>query len=331
VGHALESSLVSLELVYEHRNYLPSFGILFALAYYLVSGLARLENGRRLVYPLAGLLVAVLAFTTFARAGIWSNQITLNKFTADNHPGSYRSLTGTGLLSILGGGDARDTFAAFASAAAARETTIVPLAEMTKIAAGLGAIVDAGTGPGEPLPLGEVALLREPLQLSGPYLEAVESALDDEMARRLEVYPVTAESAYALDRLTECISRKIDVCLLLADKLERWYAIALNNPRMNPEDRALLKMSQAGLHAERGEMRRAVAAMREAMLMDPDDLGYAFSLAALHMRLDQWDAVAEILHRLESNRPWSGFGSRHLRWLRARYEDHLRASPGGLQ
>ena len=47
LGHSLESSFVSLELVFEHRNYLPSFGIVFALAYYLVSGLARLANGGR--------------------------------------------------------------------------------------------------------------------------------------------------------------------------------------------------------------------------------------------------------------------------------------------
>ena len=77
---------MSLELVFEHRNYLPSFGIVFALAYYLVSGLARLANGRRLVYPLVGLLVVVLAFITFTRAGIWSHPGTLNVFTAKNHP-----------------------------------------------------------------------------------------------------------------------------------------------------------------------------------------------------------------------------------------------------
>ena len=144
VGHSLESTFVSLELVFEHRNYLPSFGILFATAYYLVWGLDRLLRKRRLVYPVVGLLVLVLAFTTFTRAGIWSSQITLNMFTAQNHPESYRSLTGTGLLSIADGGDARDTFAAFGRAAAARETTIVPLAEMSKMAAGLRALVAAG-------------------------------------------------------------------------------------------------------------------------------------------------------------------------------------------
>ena len=328
VGHSLESSLLSLELVFEHRNYLPSFGILFAAAYYLVRGLDRLANSRRLVYPVVGLLVLVLAFTTFTRAGVWGNQITLNMFTAQNHPESYRSLTGTGLLSIVDRRDARDTFAAFARAAAARETTIVPLVEMSKIAAGLRAIVDAAANPvaGGPLPSGDAVLLRDPLVLSGPYLAAVESALDIEMARRLEAYPVTAEAVYALDGLKDCLSRNVDVCLPLADKLERWYGIALDNPRMSPADRALLTMSRGRLHAERGETELAVAMMREAVLIDPDNMSYPLRLAVLHMELDQWDLVAEILDRLESNRSWSGFGSRHVRWLREHYENHLKAS-----
>jgi len=280
-----------------------------------------------------GLMVAVLAFTTFTRAGIWSNQITLNMFTAKNHPESYRSLTGTGLLSILDRADARGTFAAFARAAAARETTIVPLAEMSKIAAGLRAILDAGASPaaGDPVPPGGAALLREPLVLSGPYLAAVDSALDNEMARRLEVFPVTAESVLALDNLNECFSQSIDVCLPLVDRLERWYGIALDNPRMSSQDRALLKMSWGRLNAERGKPELAVAMMREAVMMEPDNPGYSLGLAVLHMELDQWDEVAGILAELESHRPWSGFGSRHIRWLRKHYENHLLASRGDLQ
>jgi hypothetical protein len=333
VGHSLESSLVSLELAFEHRNYLPSFGVLFAAAYYLVSGLNRMANGRRLVYPVAGLLVVVLAFTTFTRAGVWSNSTTLKMFTAKNHPESYRSLSATGSLSIQRGGNASRTFAAYARAAAARESTILPLVEMRKIAAGLSGLVNAGASPDpdKPVALDGQALLSAPLVLSGPYLAAVESAIDDEMARRLEAFPVSAESTYALDNLSDCMSRNVDVCLPLGDRLERWYTIALNNPRMNPEDRALLNMSQGRFRAARGDVERAVAGMREAVRMAPDNPAYPFNLAALHMALGQWDEVAKILNRLESHRSWSGFGSRHLRWLRAHYEKHLRATGANPQ
>ena len=202
------------------------------------------------------------------------------------------------------------------------------------MAAGLHAMVTAGASAGAagaPMPAGDAALLERPLVLSGPYLAAVESALDSEMARRLEAFPVIAESVYALGRLSECWSQKFDVCLPLVDKLERWYAIALRNPRMNPEDRALLKMSRGRLHAERGETELAVALMREAVLMQPDILSYPFGLAALHMELDQWDEVAEILQRLESDKSWSGFGSRHVGWLRDHYENHLNASSTVVQ
>jgi hypothetical protein len=126
------------------------------------------------------------------------------------------------------------------------------------------------------------------------------------------------------------MSRNVDVCLPLSDKLDRWYAIALSNPRINPEDRALLTMSRGRFHAAYGQPERAVAGMREAVRMAPENLAYPLSLAALHMQLDQWDDVAEILDKLESRKSWSGFGSRHVRWLRAHYEIHLRAARANL-
>ncbi len=39
VGHLLESTVVPLELVFEHRNYLPSVGVVMALAFYLAAWL----------------------------------------------------------------------------------------------------------------------------------------------------------------------------------------------------------------------------------------------------------------------------------------------------
>jgi hypothetical protein len=330
VGHALESSVLSLELVFEHRNYLPSFGILFAAAYYLAWGLERVAGNRRLVYSVVGLLGVVLAFTTFTRAGIWSDRVTLNVFTAQNHPESYRSLMGTGVLSILERGDARDTYAAFSRAAAARGNSIVALVEMRKMAAGLAGILatDGNSGSGDGTIPDAATLLTGPLQLSEPYLSALEVVLDAEISRRLRAYPVGPEAVYALGRLSDCYMRNIDVCLPLVEELEAWFDIAMSNPGMNPDDRALMLMQRGRLHVRRGEPSLAVARMREAALLQPENVSFPLSLAGLHMELGQWDEVGEILHTLEANRPWSGFGSRHVRRLREHYENHLQATRG---
>ena len=222
-----------------------------------------------------------------------------------------------------GGGDVVGAYDAFARAAAAHETAIVPLVEMSKIVAGARATLGSGAVSAaiEPLPSDDTALLRAPLTASRPNMAAVESALADEIVRRLEVFPVPAESVYALDRLSECVSAKVGVCVVLADKLARWYVVALKNPRINPQDRAFLNMSEGRFLATRGETERAVAGMVEAARIEPRNLAYSLGLAILHMDLGQWHEAAEVLAGLESRRSWSGFGNRQIHRLRERYEN----------
>ena len=66
-----------------------------------------------------------------------------------------RSLAGAVRLNIDGRGDVLEMFAAYGQAAAARESTIIALVEMNKIAAGVRSLIDgtrkAGSeGPGLP-------------------------------------------------------------------------------------------------------------------------------------------------------------------------------------
>lgn len=92
VGHLLESTVLALELVHEHRNYLPAFGLLLA------SG----ETGRRYILPLFGNLrmlalllviapIAVLTFNTALRSYAYGDPVRLAKIEAAYHPDSARS------------------------------------------------------------------------------------------------------------------------------------------------------------------------------------------------------------------------------------------------
>lgn len=93
-GHLLESSILPLELYFEHRNYLPSLGLLLALAG-LVAWLAqRLPATAAVSYRFGFLvLIALLptyAFATWVQSSIWGNQTVFWAQQEAAHPDSIR-------------------------------------------------------------------------------------------------------------------------------------------------------------------------------------------------------------------------------------------------
>jgi protein O-mannosyl-transferase len=90
-GHALESSVIPLELVYEHRNYLPAVAPLFALAYLPTVGATTLPVSRGLLKILVASILLALAASTALRAYDWSGFGRLITAEVEHHPDSLRS------------------------------------------------------------------------------------------------------------------------------------------------------------------------------------------------------------------------------------------------
>lgn len=89
-AHTLESSFLPLDLYFEHRNYLASFGILFAT----VGAGAAILGPRLPRTTLAGgvaLLLVALALSTYLRAITWSSKTTLATEGLALHPNSLRA------------------------------------------------------------------------------------------------------------------------------------------------------------------------------------------------------------------------------------------------
>lgn len=84
-GHLLESTVLPLEMVYLHRNYLPSFGLLF-----LVVGVVARWNKEFFVLGAAFLYLIVLV----NRVGNWSQEESFYYSANKYHPGSVRAATG---------------------------------------------------------------------------------------------------------------------------------------------------------------------------------------------------------------------------------------------
>lgn len=92
VGHAVESSLLPLELYFEHRNYFPMLGVLYALVGLLVAAGERLNDRGRLMGRVAAVAaVALLAFTTHGRARDWQDDLLLAESAVAARPDSMRA------------------------------------------------------------------------------------------------------------------------------------------------------------------------------------------------------------------------------------------------
>ncbi len=91
-GHALEASFVNLELYFEHRNYLPSLGILFGVNYLLLKFIKTRQY--RLSAGLAGLAFYTLVMAAFyLELTLWPQPNVQALEWARNNPTSERALT----------------------------------------------------------------------------------------------------------------------------------------------------------------------------------------------------------------------------------------------
>jgi tetratricopeptide (TPR) repeat protein len=92
LGHSLESTILPLEIIFEHRNYLSGIGIYIAIffAFGRIS-----ELSKRLTTHKILLLVFALFFTfsTAARTYAWNNNLSLAITQVQNHPDSARART----------------------------------------------------------------------------------------------------------------------------------------------------------------------------------------------------------------------------------------------
>jgi protein O-mannosyl-transferase len=93
-GHLLESSILPLELYFEHRNYLPSLGLLLALTGLVAWLSRRLPEGTSVSHRLGFLILIALlpayAFATWVQAGIWGNATIFWAQQEASHPDSVR-------------------------------------------------------------------------------------------------------------------------------------------------------------------------------------------------------------------------------------------------
>lgn len=91
VGHSAESTILPLEIKYEHRNYLPMLGMLLLFVHGIYRVTARLQNSN----SIRGFILIAVAFTfggsTVVRASQFGDFWGFSSMEAEHHPESSRA------------------------------------------------------------------------------------------------------------------------------------------------------------------------------------------------------------------------------------------------
>jgi len=89
VNHLIESSIFPLELIFEHRNYIPSMLFFVPVAILLLRALQRLSKKRSMRVIISIFIILVLVgqgHSTFVRNFIWKTEESLWMDAVDKHP-----------------------------------------------------------------------------------------------------------------------------------------------------------------------------------------------------------------------------------------------------
>jgi len=89
-GHVIESTVLPLELYFEHRNYLPVIGPIYALVVMMITGHDRLWKIAGFVIPL---YVIVSAYFLYSFASLSGDPSTASRYWAIKYPDSVRAVT----------------------------------------------------------------------------------------------------------------------------------------------------------------------------------------------------------------------------------------------
>ena len=328
IGHSMESTILPLELVHEHRNYVPSVGVSIALVYYAVVAWEKAGRLRGLVLSALGLWLLALALVTHMRADAWRDPATLMESLARHHPGSYRSAVGYAFNSVPLNADISLRFDAFKRASALDGRVVVPLIEMAKIATALDRFMhsDKRELPSLNGKVKKVAIEDLNLVADSEQNARLLGTIDAEINRRLSTELMRIDSIVALIALVDCGFSGNRECVALRQNARRWHDSALSNQPLPADFHAALELSLAKLLVAAGDYDGAVGHAQRAGGLVEDNLEYRLQEATLYALLERWDALQIVLEQVADRFPVRAAADRRFQEFRVLHDSARRRS-----
>lgn len=271
-GHSMESTILPLEIVFEHRNYLPMAGLLMGTV--VAVSHVRLPRPPTAIVCIGGVvLVLTFAGLTFNRSSDWGDPIRLALVTAEDHPSSPRSLYDAGRATIIAA-EAEERLDDEARTHARSYFVRAMALDNTYVFPAISAILTGFHGKTVP-----------------------ESAVAD-LEYRLRNMPL-----FQATPLLMLLTRIGDGAVIVApDDVERLVTASLDNPSAGPGARAMILNNYGRyLFVVRHDAQSAISLTLAAAEMAPGNPFFQVNLVRLALALGQPDIA---LAHLENAKAW---------------------------
>ena len=271
-GHVLESSFLPLEMVHEHRNYVPSLGVLMAVVPVGLAVLGKLSL-KFLSTSLKVGVVLALAFLTAMRADIWGDPYVHAFAEASHHPNSGRANIRAGQLSYELAQKYNDKNRAVAAVSYFEKAKIADPGDITS----------------------HTSLLQIDLLTFGAYFNATWNELKDVLA-----YGVPRQSNPVLiATLVECAKNM--ECNISGTAIVDLLKAALSNTRLSIRARGRYEAALAAyLGNNAGDIGQAESYARLALSHEPSDFTNRSNLVRLVAMQGRIDEARELLRENEA-------------------------------
>jgi len=250
-GHAMESTIVNLELIHAHRNYIAYIGPMLAVCVYAERHIAR--SRRRLGWVLTIATILSLAAVTGLRANQWRHPLDLAAYEVIHRPNSARANYEIArLLNIV----AVKTDNEAVRADAVRYLRRAAQLEPDEISSLIGiAVASRGIFPEDVL---------------------------NEIIRRLRERPMGLNQVGYVQSLIDC--QRTRACRTPPEQVQAIFAAMLEQPALRPRVKAEVLTMLGIYYVERlADVRAGVKLMMEAVTIQPDDPARYINLAQAQM------------------------------------------------
>jgi len=285
-GQAMESTILPLELAFEHRNYLPDYGLLLAAISLLL--LPASEHKYRayrarmsLRWAIVIAAIPVLLLVTHLRAAEWDNYLDFTYYEAQHHPDSPRAVYSLGqmyaMLALSGDAGVTDKALHTLTKAAAISKNIMPDVAMMMMSTKLKLAIDPD------------------------WLVHAQAIL--------HTYPLGPEDTGSFNNLTNCLTKDCKA-LIPTDHALFMSAFQSNNLQALNRSRADLWTIYANYLTFTGApLTGIIAAMQRAVDAEPNIPRYRISLIKGLLMAGEFDAANDQIGELSRQ---NSFGSLDL-------------------